>query len=132
MDYPSGWLLRMKQYPRRTYEQFDAFEREFAHMGEGITHYTAFGNFDRVEFVPIYRFGDYQDKITSDSSWFGKQQPILFIYTEGMWAEVGVPDGKDERPGAAGGESRTSGMPLFCAYNGICFRHSKNEICGLS
>ncbi len=80
MDYPSGWLLRMKQYPRRTYEQFDAFEREFAHMGEGITHYTAFGNFDRVEFVPIYRFGDYQDKITSDSSWFGKQQPIL-LYT---------------------------------------------------
>lgn len=77
MDHPSGWLLRMKQYPRRTYEQFDAFEQQFAHMGEGITHYTAFGNFDRVEFVPIYGFGDYQDKITSDNSWFGKQQPIL-------------------------------------------------------
>lgn len=80
MDYPSGWLLRMKQYPRRTYEQFDAFERQFAHMGRGITHYTAFGNFDRVEFVPIYSFRDYQDKITSDGNWFGKQQPIL-LYT---------------------------------------------------
>lgn len=77
MDYPNGWLLRMKQYPRRTYEQFDAFEQQFANMGKGITHCTAFGNFDRVEFVPIYSFGDYQENITSDNNWFGKQQPIL-------------------------------------------------------
>lgn len=77
MDHPSGWLLRMKQYPRRTYEQFDAFEKQFAHMGEGITHYTTFGNFDRVEFVPIYSFGDYHRKNASDDNWFGKQQPIL-------------------------------------------------------
>lgn len=82
MDYPLGWLLRTKQYSRRTSEMYDTFEQQFSHLRGAAMHFTAFGNFDRIEFVPVEQFGEYQDGITSDDCWYGKQRSILLYALE--------------------------------------------------
>ena len=76
MDYPLGWLLRTKQYSRRTSEMYDTFEQQFSHLRGAAMHFTAFGNFDRIEFVPVEQFGEYQDGV-----------PISF---RGRWSAVSL------------------------------------------
>lgn len=82
MGYPNGWLIRMKQYSKRSYDQFEQYEDQFRQMRGNVAHYTSFGNFDRIEFVPIERFSAYRDQIASDNQWFGKQQAIILYALE--------------------------------------------------
>ena len=77
MSYPNGWLIRMKQFLKRPYDQFMTIENEFDEMKKDVTLYTSYGNFDRIEFLPVDRFSEYQDKISIDDKWYGKRQSII-------------------------------------------------------
>jgi len=67
----------MKQYLRRPSEQFEVYEKQFDSLKKRSMLYTAFGNFDRIEFVPITKFSDYRSRNAVDKTWYGKRQSII-------------------------------------------------------
>ncbi|MBD5170095.1 MAG: FRG domain-containing protein [Oscillibacter sp.] len=77
MLYPNGWLIRMKQYLRRPFTQYEIYEKQFKHLQNGTALYISYGNFDRIEFVPITEFSSYRSCSAEDNLWYGKWQSII-------------------------------------------------------
>ena len=77
MRFPKGWIVYLKKYMNRPSSDFDEYEELFQKMRTRMPVYTAYGNFDRIELVPINNFADYRENFSAAYSWLGKQQPIM-------------------------------------------------------
>ena len=117
MAYPNGWLIHMKQYPLRSFDQFEQYEKYYKRIKSASTHYTAFGNFDRIEFIPISNFSDYQLKAADDKNWIGKQHTVILYVLEkegnNHFFEM-LHDGDKEV--LAGRQADGTLMPLCCRF----------------
>ena len=77
MTYPKGWIVRLKKQAYPPSDQFDDHEQVYEKMRGKVALYTAFGEFDRVEFQPVDLFASFIEQTTLDMNWYGREQTIL-------------------------------------------------------
>ena len=83
MEY-SGWVVRMKEHMNQTAKKDEGIQkyRESHQEEKEYKDFVAYGEFDRLQFIPIQQWNEYHSKFLF-SDWVGQQQTVMLFRIDG-------------------------------------------------